>query len=410
MECGHCGYLFQDEDSPIQTQDGEVCQSCADEHYSSCEHCGELFLTDSNDALYINDSFFCGNRCAGRAGYIQCYDCSEWVNSDDAVYINNQGSVCNNCSNEYSYCYGCNEYFREGQVNYCDEEDQYFCDNCYPEADENGRLIHDYGYKPEPDFHKMKWENTLYLGVEFEFEMKSGGSISTATEELKSWLVKRKVDSMCYFKEDGSLNNGVEIVFHPFTLQAIHKKFPMRDFISEVKRVGLHGYIGGHCGIHVHLSKKHFKQGKHISADGQKDNMLGVYIGKIFFFKCKEYIARFSARGSLSSDEGRAFSYCKFSPRFPKYCYDAPNGRYDAINTSPMETVEVRVFRSTTDYRRIQASLQFCDAFANFCNFTTKDFVTKENPAIIWQAFLDYCKKTGRYSHFIKYILRKGII
>ena len=92
------------------------------------------------------------------------------------------------------------------------------------------KLIHNYNYIPdETRFCRTEEddnENNLYLGIELEI---SGSSQESDNEEDAKEIQKviqkdvEGADKSVYFKHDGSIN-GFEIVFHPHTIKAGHKK------------------------------------------------------------------------------------------------------------------------------------------------------------------------------------------
>jgi hypothetical protein len=386
--CADCGNETTITSSAVINCD-VICDECNDDHYCTCDQCGTRYNT--NDLGFSTDDHcFCDWNCAREYGIRECQDCDEYFNShDEGQRLHDGHYVCDHCANDYFTCNDCGSMFHQDYEYYVEEEGCSYCDECYHHRrQEDNEIIHDYGYKPQPQFFKMAWENTLFLGLEIELECGNNMHSTDTAKKMKQWLIDHKCDKKCYFKYDGSLSNGIEIVFHPFTLQSYHKDFPLSDFIKYCRSIGLSGYNPNTCGIHIHLSKTHFKKN-------------GLYIGKLFFYKCQKYLKQFSKR--------KDYNFCKFDQVTPENEYSQENGRYSALNNTS-KTMEIRIFRSTTNYNRILASMQFADAFANYCNQTSIKKMMDGLPSLIWQDFIKFAKKSGRYSHFIKYIFIHKVI
>ena len=68
------------------------------------------------------------NCCTSNGGY-QCYECGEWLDEDDAIYIDGD-YYCRDCVN---YCSSCEEYHRDYEY-YVEDAGWgggYVCENCY---------------------------------------------------------------------------------------------------------------------------------------------------------------------------------------------------------------------------------------------------------------------------------------
>lgn len=364
-----------------------VCESCRDDiGYLNCSSCGFVHHPDTSRSPDDSDQQYCSMSCANSAGWYHCADCQEWCSNE---YVDNDGGyICDSCSESYRDCDDCGDTFHVDNLEYSTHSDGHYCRSC--RRNNTNRLIHDYSYKPrEYLFSKMPWENTVYMGVELEVECESGDQNEKA-EKVMSWLKAKSLDKYLYLKIDGSLENGFEIVFHPMTLQYMHKKFPMKGFLDYLRRAGLSSHTSGTCGLHVHISKKRMSE-------------LSILRGKVFFWKCHRQILKMSRR---EGDLG----YCKFDQNMPREPYRQENGRYSAFNTCASEsTVEIRIFRGTLEYNSFLASLQFSDAFAEFIQSASIVFIRTNEPEIVWQSFVDYLKKSRRYAQLSKYIKTRRI-
>lgn len=371
-ECSHCNHTFTPDE--LHEHSGDLyCDNCEGERFIMCEHCNESHAIA--DALEVDNEWYCGESCANEAGYYQCHDCDVWHNSDDS-FSDRGNRICSSCyEDNYCSCDECGETCHIDDINR-----DGLCGDC---RGGNG-VIKDYSYKPrEYLYAKMPWENTLYLGIELEVEC---GDYDNEEQAIKvmGWLTKHKLNDRVYIKDDGSLDNGFEIVFMPFTLQAIHKKFPMREFLAYLRKIGLTSHELGSCGLHVHISKTKMKDA-HLLA------------GKIFFFKCREQIQAFSKRES--------FRFCQFDVSMPTNHADQYHGRYSAFNTAgSAATAEIRVFRGTLEYKRFQASLQFSDLFGEYIQNASLALLRARAAGVVWGDFIAYAKNKAKYAQLLQYI------
>lgn len=395
--CACCGHNETTEDSK-DTQDGQVCEACFNDNYLICDRCSAIYHND-DEISPSEDEFFCSVYCANRKGWYKCSDCEDWTHSDNSGNNSSGDIICNRCLENYYECSECGDCTHNDDANYQDSTGQHYCNSCWENYEEDCAGIHSYAFKPKDYvYSKMPWENTMYLGIELEVETK--GDREDKAEQVIAWLDKEGLEKLVYLKEDSSLENGFEIVFHPITLQAIHKKFPMRKFLLYLHKIGLTSYEEGTCGLHVHLSKK-------------KMTGTSQYRGKLFFYKCQSYLKKLSARQDGRGDwsDSYIFNYCKFDSAMPSSLRQE-FGKYSAFNVSASPfTVELRLFRGTLKYDRFQASLQFADAFGEWIQSSRETACLKDNDGnVIWREFLEYCKKQSKWSQFLKYVNKNGVV
>lgn len=390
-QCFECENEFTTDN--LFLHDGKLyCQDCESEKFCVCEKCEEFSSVD--DSIEIDGHWFCCQRCANRAYFYECADCDTWFNSNQESYGENTGGecVCESCYEQYGRCERCEEIFNSDDLEYIDGNN--YCEHCENSIRHN-RIIRKYDYNPPRFlFDKMPWENTIFLGIELEVECRSNMDNEDMASKVIKWLEKNNVQDRVYIKEDGSLNNGFEIVFMPSTLQALHKRFPMRKFLAYLKKLGLSSHEHGTCGLHVHVSRS-------------KLTARDLWAGKLFFFKCRSQLVKFSGRED--SEEG--LNYCKFDSLIPRDGISQDYGRYSAFNTSASRhTVELRLFRGTLQYPQFQASLQFSDLFTEFIQQASVVFLKTKTSEVIWGELLRFAKSKRKYGQFLKYIKQKGII
>lgn len=382
-------YLSEDQSQAEHYSDAELCR---------CEYCGSQGIR--NESWQHEGHYFCDGQCAAERGWFTCASCSVIHHIDSTRSFNTgDGLVCVSCHTQnYSRCRRCEHFFRNDDLHeYMTDE---FCTSCLERL---SRPILDHSFKPYTIlYNKMPWENTRYLGIELEVEIDDGCNRDSMVKKIKKWLAEHGQENAMYFKYDGSLDNGFEIVFHPYTLQAIHKKFPMKEFLDFLVVNGVESHDSGRCGLHVHVTKVE------IDKDGKVKELLtrlDLLKAKWFFHKCQGYIASFSQR--------KDFHFCRFEDNIPAHNnpYEQPHGKYSALNVAASpQTIEFRVFRGTTNYYKFMANLQFAQATIDFVHHVGGPFLRKSYPAVVWQAFIDYSKRTNRYKIMTNWILKHKIV
>jgi hypothetical protein len=308
---------------------------------------------------------------------------NSYIGNDDNCY-------CNNCYHElFITCDNCEEIIMREDSIHDEHNDTNLCHNCH----EQNAVIKHHGYKPTPIFTKEKYENTLFIGFELEVEAKDNNPYEVA-EELQKLLKEQKINDRYYCKYDGSLSDGFEIVTHPTTLKSYHVKHKIREMLSFLTDTTT-SQKNGRCGLHFHINKNFFTK--------NEINKL-VY----FFNRNREILTKFSKRKI-----NQIHSYCNFSDfgmsdyihyiksRTQVYTHD--HNRYVAVNLLNQNTVEIRLFRGTLNYKRFRANLQFIDAICHF----VKEFSVM---AMTWNNFLMYLRLTNRYNHLEQFLKKEKLV
>jgi hypothetical protein len=392
------------------SQEGSFVSS--DRDYCSCKNCNLKLRVINPQVIKISTTErYCSRTCAQINGWVACASCNKY--HQEAVLLRaNDSQVCQNClSTYYRPCNDCGGVFLISRMNISNslthiETSIFTCRSC---IDCVRSLIHDHSYKPNYCFNKMAWENTRYLGIELEVEIKgSSDARLKMAEKIKTFLSQqekvkdvlmrdgivhkgRKLDRLIYMKSDGSLNNGIEIVFNPFTLKSFHKNFPLQVFLKFLAEHD--ALIKDNCGMHIHVSKDRLSD-------------LDLVKGKWFFHKCESFLKTFSSRSR--------FDFCKFDPYPPtRDPYRQEYGHHSALNTHSRseKTLEIRIFNATLDYHKFLANLQFADVFVDYIQHGAGAvFLQRENKNIIWQNFLEYAKSQNRYQVMTSWILQNRIV
>ena len=178
-----------------------------------CECCG--CLIDDDDYTEWNGQIICSDCLENHTTTCEC--CGERIWDED-VYGDNDITLCSHCyHHNYTRCSCCDVLLHEDDAYYLDGET--YCRDCYEDEREESNLIHEYGYKPNPIFYG---EGNRYFGIELEID--GAGRDDDYAEELLD-IANAHAD-LLYIKTDGSLDDGIELVSHPCTMDYHINEFP----------------------------------------------------------------------------------------------------------------------------------------------------------------------------------------
>ena len=397
--CEACGRPESDEDSRWQLVNGyladketeiTVHQDCStlSRHFAGCNDCGTIYATVKNVDWYrVADNNFefttftlieGQNRCdacantffednGGRRLYQQCSCCDDTFRTTNGLVYRNT-IYCRNCHGSYVYeCDDCSAQYWDGDDHDCDESDD---------------TIHSYSYRPRPYFFG---EGQYHLGFELEVESRN----SSSSRYGGAVIAQGELGSHAYMKDDGSLNDGFEVVTHPHTLEQYQTNFNW-DFIARLKDDGFRSWNTDTCGLHVHVSRTAFGEGEidWNSPIKERDRLiLRKQAHELRFMKLiydnQRQVERIAGRSNnhfaTFSDKGRLMDKVKFGTQ--------NNVRYSAINTDNDATLEVRVFKGSLRKERVLSALEFVAASVEY----TRDLkVTSQNQALSWLRFTAY--------------------
>lgn len=303
--CTHCGEEISEGEGT--TVNGDLlCEECVDDHCITCDHCGEIIYTD---------------------------DCI----TDDRTWL------CQDCFEDYyRRCESCNRIIHDNDVNW--HYDLPYCDRCYDEIDSDDE-IEEYSYKPTPLF---RGDGKRYLGVELEID--EGGKDNDNAYRLKN-IGNSQLENI-YIKSDGSLNEGLEIVSHPMTLDYHMNEMEWERVMKEAVNLGYRSHQTSTCGLHIHVNRNAF---------GDNQSEQEEVISKILFFVEKNWneIFKFSRRNSYNMNRWSArYGFEKTGKEILDKAKNSSNGRYVAVNLNNYHTIEFRLFRGTLKHNTFIATLQ----------------------------------------------------
>ena len=320
-----------------------------------CKTCAHVYMHDNGGS----DNFF----------YCEC--CEDTVQFAHTGRWNGE-RFCDSCidANLHS-CDDCGE-------QYWDEH--YDCQYDPDEDDDNG-VIHSYSYRPRPEFFGS---GQYHLGFELEVEARSNSRYHGAE------ITQNMLGSRAYMKDDGSLNDGFEIVTHPHTLDKYQGDFDW-DFLDKLRRDGFRSWNTTSCGLHVHVSRTAFGTGRQPwdaeNRPTRSEIILKRQSHELRFMKLiydnQRQVERIAGRSNNNyatfQDKG------KLVPKLKEG--NQTSGRYSAINTENDDTLEVRVFKGSLRKERVLSAIEFVTASVEY---TRNLKVTSKNQALSWLRFTAY--------------------
>lgn len=332
LYCSHCGAIIS-EDEDYEEVNGEiVCEDCFERHTTTCERCGETIWTDDS-------------------------------------YGDEYTTLCRHCyENHYTRCSCCDTLLHEDDVYHMDGYD--YCSECYHDEVDRNRSIHDYGYKPEPIFYG---DSNRFFGVELEID--GAGKDSDNADELLA--VGNRNDEFIYIKSDGSLDDGMEIVSHPASLD-YHKQYQWDEIMSKAVSLGYRSHQTSTCGLHVHVNRDCLGDNR----DEQDET-----ISRILYFVEHHWneLLRFSRRSEYSMNRWASrYGYENSARAILDKAKKGNNGRYAAVNLMNWATIEFRLFRGTLKLNTFMATLELVNSIIDAAVNSTEDELHK----LSWSEFV----------------------
>ncbi|MGW5569628.1 hypothetical protein ACWEVD_00385 [Nocardia thailandica] len=388
---------------PTAVLERPACQECSTlstlgvlvdtaERERLCQDCvAELDLCFGCD-LPARETAECADgayRCAGcRVRWSRCDDCHRYTEHYTA--ISGGGDVCEDCARTYNVCTDCEVRVEDYNLvdgerivcqscadsdyqfcadDYCDTliaHTDHYCDSC-ARRHPNASLWHS-DYKPDPIFHGT---GPLHLGLELELHVPADAfddAVATATATL---------GDLGYLKDEASVSCGFELVTHPMSYDYAISEFPW----SVLPRLRLLGaFTDSEVGIHIHLSRAGFDSPAHIyrwlRLIYRNDNHVTVLArreSQWAMFTADHIDHRHAARGNQ--------------------CV----GRYQAVNTLPRQTFELRIFGASLYRQQVQAAFAFAHASVEYTrHLTIPDILTRGGWT--WQAFTAWAADRAEYA------------
>lgn len=344
--CNICGEEIENDDYYCVGED-IVCSSCFDEECGCCDRCGTAIY--NNEAITDADHFLCEHCYENH--YVRCEDCGRIVHNEDSYY-----------SDGCDFCFDCNE--------------------------KRVKYIHEYSYKPVPILYG---EGKRHFGIELEID--NAGRDEDNAEELLN-IANRHAEHF-YIKTDGSLDDGMELVTHPMTLDYHLNDFNWDGLCNCAVHMGYRSHQTSTCGLHIHVSR----DGLGDTEIEQEDS-----ISKILYFVEVHWneLLKFSRRTEYAMNRWAARHGYEHDPKKlldkAKHNYN----RYVAVNLCNRHTIEFRLFRGTLKVNTLYATLQLvnriCDVAMNLSEYDLKSLSWSEFVSHITEPeLIQYLKERRLY-------------
>lgn len=340
-----------------------VCDKCV----IDCDDCGSP-APDVSGGTNFNGTWLFAGKCESCSeDYNTCNRCDDVVHNDDVQWVYSDNPYCPDC--------------RERVASWCDQCEQYeFNDEM---CDVNDSNIHNYGYKPTPEFHGADPNNKyLYFGIELEVEAKSADLSEGAQLMTDEW------EDFAYLKEDGSLNFGFEIVTHPASLY-YYQNHVSWSTIDKLRVMGFRSWNAGTCGLHVHIDRRAFKDRTHLMAF----SMLVNHESGL----SRHIAGRNSSYGVIGGGSKTDNIYT-----IKGYGRGRGGDRYNAINLQNTATVEVRMFKGSLKVERILSGIEYCHALVTY----SRDIRSGNNAGEMLrpEEFMTWIRKQGKYPNLVQFL------
>jgi hypothetical protein len=375
VECEDCGDEIEGEG--VEVGGLSYCTSCVCE----CDGCGDT--QPAADAVDINGRTLCpGCR-------MECADCDRYIDPADHENVDaSHGTICGRCfERDYFTCDDCGEVTHGDDM--CNRDRGVYCPGCDPgddEDDDNGpiRAYHSARREVRPLASPFTRANGgRMFGVELEVERRGGCERSRGeiAGMIESWANKQAADitadghrvPLLFFEEDGSLNDGFEMVTQPMGLD--DQRTLWRTILTRSLVGDLRSHDTDTCGLHVHVSRA---------------GMSDLHIAKVVCF------VNDPDNADLIQAIARRYStgFCRVERKKLGTAHQQDGNRYQAVNLCNARTIEFRIFKGTLHAPAVIAAVEFANAVVEFCQPTGPDGFNLKAPA-----FLDFINTAAMRKH-----------
>ena len=361
------------------------CEDCFDKCTIVCDFCGGYYSASHIHHKGLSGEDDCGQyvtfcrACASH--FTTCTECGCIVHEDDVIYLEGN-RYCNNC-------------YRDLGLDLSDIINEYHC--CGKESD--------YGFKWK---HKESRRKNPILGTELEVIARED-RVRESAEATIATLGEDVI--LC---KDGSLgDNGFEIVSCPADLWNIRRVMKWKEAMDELTSRGTTSHDNGRCGHHVHIDREYFI-GSNLTSEEIEAAFLTVITNNA------NWIKNFSRRETwvyceMNHENGSdTVPYKNYKIKdtegildlWTKKLTKTRSDRYQAVNLTRSDTIELRFFRGTLNYETFIANEQFADMIARMikaCN-------TLEDACKIDLMSFRLMAVDREYTEFLNYLDRRGIV
>ena len=410
--CDCCGAEHA-ADELTETADGEqVCDECLENYYSQCDRCGAWVPTDDLEPVY-RDEFrqpFEGLWCPDCIEeYTQtCDECGQHfiITYIDGLYSQAHGcrvNICMNCADgRYVVCEDCGEVVDIDYATYVD--DMWYCEACAPDVSE---YVHEYGSTYATRFLALDGEKAVrgvvpFLGIELETDC--SGCFEDAANMLDCCF-----GADADLKRDSSIGDGgIEIAAQPQTPRFALVSYLWRDALSELSRMGATSHDAGTCGLHIHIDRA-FLDAPYMACTLDRLFQTHKEEWRVFSRRTPGQIDTWSKFGTIGYEYG-------LTPKQKREAWDKEKRRYDryqVVNLSNSETIEIRLWRGTLREKTFRATIEATAALAYLAH-DLSETDAEDVELWTWPSLTLYMVNTLKryhlpYSDLLEYLHERGL-
>lgn len=413
VECACCGELHP-ADELIETASRDmVCADCILRYYTRCDHCGEWTPTEDLEPVYNDDErqTLAGLWCPDciREDAHECVCCSQFftdicIEDEYAPEYGHCVSMCHCCyEDSYIMCEECGDLISIDRAEMVGGV--WYCHCCAPET--RNEFVENYGSTYATQFLALDGEsasrsNTPFLGIELETDCEN------CFDDAASYL-HGLFGGWADLKSDCSIGDGgIEIAAQPQTPRFALTSYLWHDAIKELSRMGATSHDAGTCGLHVHIDRVFLNA-----------PYMACTLDRLFQTHRKEWY-KFSRR-----TPGQLETYAKFgvseygvlmTPKQKREAWNVDKRKYDryqVVNLSNIETIEVRLWRGTLREKTFRATIEATAALAYLAHDLSE--TEAENVELwTWHSLTLHMVNTLKryrlpYSDLLEYLSEKGL-
>jgi hypothetical protein len=233
-------------------------------------------------------------------------------------------------------------------------------------------LILDYSYKPKVEHFFLSSADSDEVKTLFGYELEVETEDNSMTDGIS--IVNNCLGEFAYLKSDGSLNRGFEIVSHPFSFNYYQEAFDF-SYLKQLQELGYRSWSAGTCGFHIHISRAGFASAGHIW------KFANLILGNAR--QWQKLAGRSGSRwASFELSDNNTMKVLKGEYH--------PN-KYTAVNLSPRDTIEVRIFRGSLNERRLRSAIESVYLAMEY----TRNLSVHEinQGGLSWSNFVNYVKE-----------------
>lgn len=335
-----------------------LCMDCFFDEYTYCDFCGETVHIEEAETIESGE-IFCQNCLDNNENIFYCEHHEQYEYDEDYFKLSDGSCICSTAIELgfYFICEDCGAVLDIDYAYWSENDSCNYCEECYINHQSNNKIksYHEHEDEYEYNFRSTDQDKNeeLYFGMELEVENVAG---SNHQEDLAEELLEISNDFV--FEDDGSLVNGFEIISYPFTRNYMKNNLE-ENIIKMLKTIKNFGFDSlDTCGLHFHVSNNAVKDETNLV-------LLVEYFKEeltIFSERKEENISRWSKfyTEGLKKEE--------LTKKLIQNKIDDCWSRYRAVNLDNFNTIEFRIFKGTTDHKKLLATWELVNNIVLYSN------------------------------------------